>query len=83
MPRETAGFVLVTGAVVGLVWGILSLQFGMDTNVWPPVVAPLWITSLIAERVRIDAMLLGAIVSAVCGIVPVAMLFGVARLRGA
>jgi hypothetical protein len=83
MPRETTGFVLVAGAVVGLVWGTLSLQFGMDTNVWPPVVAPLWITSLIAERVRIDATLLGAVVSALCGMVPVAMLFGAARLRGA
>jgi hypothetical protein len=69
--------------VVGLVWGILSLEFGVDTAVWPPIAAPLWITSLIAERVRIDAILLGAIVSAVCGLVPVAMLFGVARLRGA
>jgi len=38
MPRETSGFVLVIGAMVGLLWGIFSLQFGWDTNVWPVAV---------------------------------------------
>ena len=83
MPRETSGFVLVIGAIVGLLWGIFSLQFGWDTNVWPPLVAPLWISTLIARHLHVDYLVLGAVVSAACGIVPVAALFAVARMRGA
>ena len=83
MPRETSAFVIALGAALGWLWGILSVQLGLDTNVWPPLVAPLWITSLVAERVKVDPLALGATVSAACGIVPVGALFALARLRGA
>jgi hypothetical protein len=83
MPRETTAFVVFLGLGLGMLWGILSL-LGMDhPDVWPPIVAPLWVTSLIAVRVPIHPLLIGAVVSAVCGVVPVALLFALARLRGA
>jgi hypothetical protein len=82
MPRETTGLVLFIGVATGLFWGALSTM-AIDTTVWPPLVAPLWVTSLIAARVSVNPLLVGALVSALCGLSPVAGLFWIARLRGA
>ena len=99
MPRETVAVVLILGVGMGLLWsGCSVFVWSFLPQIFPPwgiptsaqaqvlttvVLAPLYLTAVIGERLRIDVYLIAAIVSAVLGIVPAAALLVFARARGA
>jgi len=99
MPRETVAVVLILGVGMGLLWsGCSVFVWSFLPQIFPPwgipasapaqvltavVLAPLYLTAAIGERLRIDVYLIAAIVSAVLGTVPAAALLVFARARGA
>jgi hypothetical protein len=99
MPRATVAFVLFMGLGMGMLWGgcsVLVWQFlpqifppwGIPTSVPAQVVtmlvlAPLYLTAAIGERLRVDVYVTAAVVSAALGIVTAAALLWFARARGA
>jgi hypothetical protein len=84
VPRETVYTLVAVGMSIGMLWGFLSLQlWAADPTIWPALIAPLWIAALVGPLVAVDPLLLGAVVSAACGLVLTGLLFLLARARGA
>ncbi|HEV8468086.1 MAG TPA: hypothetical protein VGR46_00650 [Candidatus Limnocylindria bacterium] len=99
MPRETVAFVIFMGLGMGMLWGGCSVfvwQFlpqifppwGIPTSVPSQVLtmlvlAPLYLTAAIGERLRVDVYVTAAVVSAALGILTAAALLWFARARGA
>jgi hypothetical protein len=84
VPKESIAFVLFMGLAFGLFWGCLSLAL-WSANEYTPglVIAPLWLTAQIGARLSIDPYVAGAMACAAIGVIPAAILLGVARARGA
>jgi hypothetical protein len=83
MPRQSAFFLAFLGAGFGLLWGLVSLEL-WTFNQHPPavLVAPLWITFMLASQLPVGPLLVGVLVSVALGLVPVLALLVIARVRG-
>ena len=82
MPRETVAIVLFLGASFGLLWGLLSLTFAIDSHALGVLVLPLWLTIAIVTRVPLDPVATGAAVSAGLGVALATAGLLIARVRG-
>jgi hypothetical protein len=66
----------------GLLWGAVSLQlWTLDERVQPLLIAPLWLTAVIAAPLSVNPLLVGLLVSAALGLVPALAFLALARLR--
>lgn len=82
MPRETVGLILFMGVALGILWGIVSLSlWTFNEQVFPVLIAPLWITAAIGTHLPVNPLVLGAVVSAALGLVPAVALVALARAR--
>ena len=82
MPKETVAIVLFLGVGFGLLWGVVSLQlWTLDDRVQPVLIAPLWLTAVVAAPLSLNPVLVGLLVSAALGLVPAIAFLALARLR--
>ena len=83
MPKETVGIVLFMGAEFGLLWGALSVElWTLDERVQPILIAPLWLTAVVAAPLSVNPLMVGLLVSIALGLAPAFAFLAIARLRG-
>jgi hypothetical protein len=83
VPRETIAVVLVMGVGFGLLWGAVSVElWTLDERIPPMLVAPLWLTAIVAAPLSVNPLLVGLLVSIGLGLAPAFAFLALARLRG-
>jgi len=83
VPKETVAIVLFMGAGFGLLWGAVSVElWTLDERVQPLLIAPLWLTAVVAAPLSVNPLLVGLLVSIAFGLAPAFAFLVLARLRG-
>lgn len=83
VPKESVAVVLFMGIGFGLLWGALSVMlWTLDERVQPMLIAPLWLTAVVAAPTSANPLLVGLLVSMGLGLVPAFAFLALARLRG-
>ena len=74
---------LVMGVGLGLLWGAVSMElWTLDERAQPVLIAPLWLTAVLAAPLSVNPLLIGFLVSAALGLVPAVAFLALARIRG-
>jgi hypothetical protein len=83
VPKETVGIVLGMGVGFGLLWGAVAVElWTLDERVQPILIAPLWLTAVVAAPLSVNPLLVGLLVSIALGLAPALVFLALARLRG-
>jgi hypothetical protein len=83
VPKETIAVVLFMGVGFGLLWGGVSVAlWTLDERIPPMLVAPLWLTAIVAAPLSVNPLLVGLLVSIGLGLAPAFAFLALARLRG-
>jgi hypothetical protein len=83
VPKETIAVVLFMGVGFGLLWGAVSVElWTLDERIPPMLVAPLWLTAIVAAPLSVNPLLVGLLVSIGLGLAPAFAFLALARLRG-